>query len=130
MERSTLVGIGAIAAGMIVAGIALRRRDEAALPLEPSEGALEPCCGQPVCGGESRHPVGIPGGWRRATGAEASPYAGTARSILSAHYADPYGTVIPIDADTAAMVEQHCHEPGGPVKPWGYHHGITLLKAA
>jgi hypothetical protein len=126
MERSTLIGIGAIAAGVIVAGVALRRREGSGAPEEP----LGPCCGQPVCGGEARHPVAVPGGWRRATGAEAGPYVGAAQSILSAHYADPYGTVIPIDADTAAMVEQHCHEPGGPVKPWGYHHGITLLKAA
>lgn len=41
-----------------------------------------------------------------------------------------YGTVIPIDGQTAALVEQHFHEPGGPVKPWGFHHGVTLITRA
>ncbi len=127
MERSTLVGIGAIAAGMVVAGIALRRRGA---PEEPSDGVQGPCCGEPVCGNQSRQPVAVPGGWRRATGAEASGYGGAAQSILSSHFGSPYGTVVTIDATTAALIEQHCHEPGGPVQPWGYHKGVTLLKAA
>jgi hypothetical protein len=42
-----------------------------------------------------------------------------------------YGTLSPFTASDgktyATWVEQHYHEPGGAVKPWGLHHGVTLL---
>lgn len=100
------------------AWLVLRRQ-----PSEP-EG---PCCGEPVCGSQERQPVAVPGGWRRMTNAEAAPYVSAAVSILSEHHSAPYGTLVPVDASAAVMIEQHCHEPGGAVKPWGYHAGATLL---
>jgi hypothetical protein len=46
----------------------------------------------------------------------------------------PYGTLTPFaasDGNTyATWVEQHYHEPGGAAKPWGLHHGVTLLAQA
>jgi len=77
-----------------------------------------------------------PAGWRRLKTAEVTPrllaFANSERSTVTQK---PYGTIIPfMDTSTgaqyAAMVEQHFHPPGGPVKPWGLHHGITLLARA
>ena len=128
MKKQTqmLLGLGVLSLGAMVAGYALTRREGVEEEVEPTG----PCCGEPVCGNQSRQPVGIPGGWRRMTGAEAGPYAGAARSVLSSSAGAAYGTVIPIDSGVAAFIEQHCHEPGGPVKPWGYHRGVTLIAAA
>jgi hypothetical protein len=43
----------------------------------------------------------------------------------------PYGTLIPFIATDGKMyalwIEQHYHEPGGSVRPWGYHKGVTVL---
>jgi hypothetical protein len=128
MKQATLVGLGVVAVGVMLTGVALARRREPGddLDVEPTG----PCCGEPVCGNQSRQPVAVPGGWRRMSGAEATPYASAARGVLSSHSGASYGTLVPLDAGVAAMVEQHCHEPGGPVKPWGYHRGVTLLAAA
>jgi hypothetical protein len=45
-----------------------------------------------------------------------------------------YGTLAPFTASDgntyATWIEQHYHEPGGSVKPWGLHHGVTLLAQA
>lgn len=30
--------------------------------------------------------------------------------------------------DIAAIIEPHFHEPGGPVKPWGWHKGVSLYE--
>ena len=45
-----------------------------------------------------------------------------------------YGTLSPFvasDGNTyATWIEQHYHPPGGDLRPWGYHHGVTLLAQA
>lgn len=49
------------------------------------------------------------------------------RPLLAA----PLGTVtkLPTDGrDIAAVIEPHFHEPGGPVKPWGWHKGVSLYE--
>lgn len=80
--------------------------------------------------------LAVPSGWRRVTNAEvqALPELAAAASALrnSAGFTSlPYGTLAPFvasDGNTyATWVEQHHHEPGGVIKPWGYHHGVTLL---
>ena len=41
----------------------------------------------------------------------------------------PLGAVtkLPIPGrDIAAVIEPHFHPPGGPVKPWGWHKGVSL----
>ncbi len=43
----------------------------------------------------------------------------------------PLGTItkLPTDGrDIAAVIEAHFHEPGGPVKPWGWHKGVSLYE--
>jgi len=76
----------------------------------------------------------FPGGYRRVKQAEVTPEllakANAVRNS-SGFTSQAYGTVMPFVAsdgkEYAALVEQHYHEPGGSVKPWGYHHGVTLL---
>ena len=49
------------------------------------------------------------------------------RPLLAA----PLGTVtkLPTEGrDIAAVIEPHFHEPGGPVKPWGWHKGVSLYE--
>lgn len=69
-------------------------------------------------------------GWRRMTDAEVTPELGDmAQQILREHHGDPYGTVVPFwDDEYAGLVEEHYHEPGGPVRPWGFHPGVSLLR--
>lgn len=53
-----------------------------------------------------------------------------ARRILKEHFSEPYGTEIPFDGDGrryVARLEKHYHEPGGPLKPWGWHKGVSVL---
>lgn len=78
----------------------------------------------------------VPSGWRRATNADiqsAPDLIARANALRnsSGFTSLPYGTLNPFVASDgktyATWVEQHYHEPGGPVKPWGLHHGVTLL---
>ena len=81
-------------------------------------------------------PVVIPEGYRRMRQSEVTPEL-TAEAIrIRREYIAleraPYGTLIPFELETgsyAAIIEQHYHPPGGPIKPWGYHPGVTLLVA-
>jgi hypothetical protein len=94
--------------------------------LEPS-----PDPNSPPTYGEPQVASPFPGGYRRLKQSEVTPeLLAAARSIRSSSgfTSKPYGTVIPIDGQVSALVEQHFHEPGGPVKPWGYHHGVTLIR--
>jgi hypothetical protein len=84
----------------------------------------------PVTYGEPQVASPFPAGYRRLKDSEVTPaLLSSARSIRSSSGFTnlAYGTVIPIDGTTSALVEQHYHQPGGPVKPWGYHHGVTLI---
>jgi hypothetical protein len=87
-------------------------------------------------GETTRVPLAVPSGWRRVTGTEVSalPELRTQASALqntSGFKTMTYGTLTPFvasDGNTyATWIEQHYHEPEGPVKPWGWHHGVTLL---
>jgi hypothetical protein len=78
----------------------------------------------------------VPAGWRRMTSSEvaALPELGAAANTLMnspGFTTMQYGSLFPFvasDGNTyATWVEQHYHEPGGAVKPWGLHHGVTLL---
>ena len=78
----------------------------------------------------------VPDGWRRMTSAEvtALPELIDEAKMFRSYpgfTSLPYGSLTPFVASDGKMyaiwVEQHFHEPGGPIKPWGYHHGVTLL---
>lgn len=92
------------------------------MPAPPAQhyGLDEPQIGTPV-----------PAGWRRMKSSEVTPeYLSFANSQVSSVAKLSYGTTIPYNSSVMAMVEQHYHEPLGPAKPWGFHHGITLLTRA
>jgi peptidoglycan hydrolase-like protein with peptidoglycan-binding domain len=71
--------------------------------------------------------------FRRMRDAEVAPaLAAEAKHLLALHHAAPYGSeyLFPLDGHRyLARLEQHYHEPGGPLKPWGYHSGISLFVA-
>ena len=78
----------------------------------------------------------VPAGWRRVTDAEiaALPELGTQANALRnvpGFTSMSYGTLAPFVASNgktyATWIEQHYHEPDGVVKPWGLHHGVTVL---
>lgn len=72
----------------------------------------------------------IPAGWRRMKQSEVTPeLLAFASSQIAGVAQMPYGTTA-THGNVMALVEQHYHEPGGAAKPWGYHHGITLLTKA
>lgn len=92
---------------------------------------------EPVMYGESKIVrLNVPPGWRRVTSAEVAAvpdlrsYATSLRSSPG-FSTMPYGTLAPFTASDgnvyATWIEQHYHEPEGPIRPWGYHHGVTLL---
>ena len=101
------------------------------------EGLLPPTPGGAKTYGEAvKVSLSVPSGWRRATGAEVSalPELGAHASALvntSGFTSMLYGTLAPFVASDgktyATWIEQHYHEPGGAAKPWGLHHGVTLL---
>jgi len=68
---------------------------------------------------------------RRMRKAEISPaMLGVAAQVIKQHYTKPAGTQIPVDVDgqhLVARIEVHYHPEGGPAKPWGYHHGVSLF---
>jgi len=55
-----------------------------------------------------------------------------AAQIVRQHYAKPVGTQVEVDVDGKhlyARIERHFHPEGGPVKPWGFHPGVSLFCA-
>ena len=55
-----------------------------------------------------------------------------ARRIIREHNRARPGTEIAFESGGqtyVARLERHFHPEGGPVKPWGYHPGVSLLKA-
>jgi hypothetical protein len=55
-----------------------------------------------------------------------------AKEILDAKQDAPMGTEVPFEIDGRAYVariEEHYHEPGGPLRPWGHHRGVTVYRA-
>jgi len=53
-----------------------------------------------------------------------------AAKIVRKHYAKPVGTQVEVEVDgkrVIARIERHFHPEGGPVKPWGFHPGVSLF---
>lgn len=117
---------GAAIGAATIAGVMLATRKVQAAEPPPSS----------TYGETERVILSVPPGWRRVTGAEVSalPELRTQASALqntSGFKTMQYGTLSPFVASDgrtyATWIEQHYHPPEGPVKPWGYHHGVTLL---
>jgi hypothetical protein len=70
-------------------------------------------------------------GLRRLKKAETSPaMLQAAARIVRRHYAKPVGTEITVEIEgkqVTARIERHFHPEGGPVKPWGFHPGVSLF---
>lgn len=120
----------ALAAGMTAIGIILVTKKSKAQTAAPT---IDPTFGE-----QTRVTIAVPSGWRRVTGSEvaALPELGVAANALrntSGFTSMQYGTLTPFTASDgntyATWIEQHYHPPGGDLKPWGYHHGVTLLAA-
>lgn len=50
--------------------------------------------------------------------------------IRDAHWKSPFGSEYPFEVGGRhyfGRIEQHYHPPGGPMKPWGYHPGVSLF---
>jgi hypothetical protein len=109
------ISVGSVAAGAALLLIVRK-------PVEPRK----------TYGESARVALDVPAGWRRVT--EVTPEL---RAKATALRASPgfssmaYGTLAPFVASDgktyATWIEQHYHEPGGTKKPWGLHHGVTLL---
>lgn len=125
--------VGSAAAGV---GLLLWKRTGVDAPTPPSISGGEP----PKTYGEAtKVTLAVPAGWRRVTGAEVSvlPELGSQASALMntpGFTLMQYGTLTPFVASNgqtyATWIEQHYHAPGGPAKPWGLHHGVTVLTQA
>jgi N-acetylmuramoyl-L-alanine amidase len=68
---------------------------------------------------------------RRIANSELTPaLTAMARQILARHRADPFGTEEAFELGGIHYVgrlEEHFHPPGGPIKPWGPHPGVSLF---
>jgi hypothetical protein len=68
---------------------------------------------------------------RRLQKKETSPaMLQAAAAIVRKYHAKPVGTQIEILVDgkhVVARIERHFHPEGGPVKPWGFHPGVSLF---
>ena len=123
--------IYAAVAGVVTAGLLLLTRRANSAPIISS---MQP---PPQSYGESqRITLSVPFGWRRASGAEVSALpelSSQANALMntSGFTSMTYGTISPFVASDgrtyATWIEQHYHEPGGAARPWGLHHGVTVL---
>lgn len=72
-------------------------------------------------------------GLRRLKKSETSPaMLEMAAQIVRKHYAKPVGTEVTVEIEgrqVIARIERHFHPEGGPVKPWGFHPGVSLFIA-
>lgn len=130
--------LAAVIGGGVVGGVLLLVRNAQAAPVLRQPPIPAPPAPAPVYGETVRVPLAVPSGWRRVTDAEvaALPELATAASALrntSGFTSMAYGTLTPFQASDgntyATWIEQHYHEPGGALKPWGLHHGVTILAA-
>jgi len=104
---------------------ALEKKARAGSLLDQGGGGIPP-------GSYGEKPVAtpFPAGYRRLKSSEVTPdLLAKANAVRNSpgFTSAPYGTIIDEGDGNAVLVEQHYHEPGGPVKPWGYHHGATLI---
>ena len=122
-----------LATGLAVAIAALRALSR------PGRGGItvstttyEQAKGRPFSAGPPQV-ISVPSGWRRMRGEEVGPAEGAfARRALTTKGTPGHQQieVMPDGAEVMALTEWHHHEPGGPARPWGWHHGITLLVRA
>lgn len=120
-----------VVAGGVVGGILLLAKTAKTTPKSTTPPQpLEP----PMTFGETKKvALTVPSGWRRVRNAEVTPEIRAQADALrntSGFKTMPYGAFAPFTSDGktyATWIEQHHHEPGGPAKPWGLHHGVTLL---
>jgi hypothetical protein len=119
--------------GGVVAGILLLTKKSKADPAMPAFDSTQ------FYGERQKIALAVPDGWRRVTNTEVASVPDLVTSAKALRGAPgfttmTYGTLSPFvasDGNTyATWVEQHYHEPGGSVKPWGLHHGVTLLAQA
>ena len=118
------------AAGLAVAILALRKLSARKPEVSPVSLTYEQAKGRPYSAGPPEV-IPIPDGWRRMKGEE----VGAAETAFARRALKSKGTpgnqqieVMPDGAEVMALTEWHYHEPGGSVRPWGWHHGITLLR--
>jgi hypothetical protein len=68
---------------------------------------------------------------RRLQKKETSPaMMQAAAAIVRKYHAKPVGTQVEVDVEgthVIARIERHFHPEGGPVKPWGFHPGVSLF---
>ena len=53
-----------------------------------------------------------------------------AAQVVRQYYAKPVGTNVDIQVEGkhfVARIERHYHPEGGPIKPWGFHPGVSLF---
>ena len=71
-------------------------------------------------------------GLRRLKDSEVTPaISRNAKEIRDAHWKKPVGSCFPFEADGRSyvgIIEEHFHPVGGPVKPWGKHHGVSVFE--
>lgn len=69
---------------------------------------------------------------KRLVDSEVTPsITAAAKKIRDAHWQDPIGSQFPFEADGkkyVGLIEQHYHPPGGGLRPWGYHHGVSIFR--
>jgi len=130
------IALWLLATGGVSLALLLTQKAQAATA---SPSPVTPPPPPPSWGEVQRVALAVPAGWRRATSAEIAALPellsqANARRSTPGFASMPYGTLSPFAASNgqtyATWVEQHYHEPGGTVKPWGYHHGVTLLARA
>lgn len=124
-----------VVAGGAAALVLLIARQAQKAPALPHPSPQPP----PQTYGEAVHvTLAVPAGWRRATDAEVSALpelAARANALMNtpSFTAMQYGALAPFIASNgktyATWIEQHYHEPGGAAKPWGLHHGVSVLAA-
>lgn len=76
--------------------------------------------------------IPVPAGWRRASSKEVTKEALAFANWRVKNVGQP-GDFITRETSTGpvgALTEWHYHEPNGPLKPWGWHRGITILVKA
>lgn len=130
------LGLAAGGATAAVFFLFSRKSSAASTQSAASSGDPIPSATNVSYGEKQKVAVAVPAGWRRVTTAEVSalPELGVRANALRntpGFTSMAYGTISPFTASDgktyATWIEQHYHEPGGPVKPWGLHHGVTVL---
>lgn len=126
--------VASLAAAAASAGVFLLTRKAEAGETLPTPAPAPPP--SPTYGESVVVALPLPPGWRRASAAEVSAlpdlaFRAQAVQSMSGFTSMAYGTLGPFvagDGKTyATWIEQHFHPPGGSVRPWGYHHGVTIL---